>query len=208
MKKKRLNIGSSSCHLTGWINLEYDKKYWDNCSFSGETISSKATKNKPDAFGDATKLSIYEDNKFDEIRASHILEHIPQNKTIKTIKEWFRILKPSGIIRIIVPDLSFIVDKWANKNHNEEWWKVQLTDLGLYCDSEKQKPFELIDDAFVHLIFLNGHHLTAFTPELLEHYMKLSGFVNIKRCDSEEQDIPDCTVCDYSLRLQGEKQCQ
>ena len=27
---KKLNIGSSTCHLNGWINLEYDENFWKN----------------------------------------------------------------------------------------------------------------------------------------------------------------------------------
>ncbi len=201
----KLNIGSSSVHLDGWINLEYDEIYWKKNTFSGERISSKATRDMPDVFGDASNLHMYDDNVFDEVRASHVLEHIVQGKTISTIKEWYRVLKPKGTVRIIVPDIEFIINKWINKDENKDWWDVQLSDLGLYMDSELKKPFGHIDDAFVHLAFLNGHHLTAFTEELLKYYMEIAGFKNIERCDIDEQDIPDCTVCDYSLRLKGTK---
>jgi SAM-dependent methyltransferase len=201
----KLNIGSSSCHLDGWVNLEYDEQYWKKHKFSGERISPKATRAMPDAFGDATRLDKYADNTFDEIRSSHVLEHIPQSKTIGTIKEWYRILKPGGIVRIVVPDILFLIGKLINKEDNKEWWDVQLSDKGLYCDSERREPFRIVDDAFVHLIFLNGHHLNAFTFDLLEYYMKTTGFKNIERCDKEEEDIPDCTVCDYSIRLRGLK---
>lgn len=201
----KLNIGSSSCHLDGWINLEYDESYWMKHKFSGERISSKATRNMPDVFGDATDLKQYKDNTFDETRCSHVLEHIPQSKTIQTLSEWYRVLKPGGVARVIVPDISFIIDKWMNKDENKNWWDVQLNDRGLYCDSELKKPFLEIDDAFVHLIFLNGHHVNAFTHKLLKHYMEVVGFKDIERCDKDEEDIPDCTVCDYSLRLKGTK---
>jgi len=202
----KLNIGSSSCHLDGWINLEYDESYWIKHTFSGERLSSKATRNMPDVFGDAGDLkNLYQDNIFDEVRASHVLEHIPQLKTINNLNEWNRILKPGGKVRVIVPDLSFFIDKFVNKEKNKEWWEVQINDKGLYCDSELKKPFKNIDDAFVHLLFLNNHHLNAFTFNLLKYYMEIVGFKNISRCDEEEKDIPDCTVCDYSLRLSGIK---
>lgn len=201
----KLNIGSSSVHMDGWINLEYDEHYWKKHSFSGERLSPKATRDMPDVFCDASNLHIYPDNVFDEIRSSHVLEHIHQSKTILTIKEWYRVLKAGGQLRIIVPDLNFYIKKWINRDVEIEWWNVQLNDRGLYLDSELKKPFTNIDDAFVHLLFLNGHHLTAFTPDLLKYYMELAGFKNIDRCDEDEQDIPDCTVCDYSLRLKGTK---
>lgn len=201
----KLNIGSSSCHLDGWINLEYDEKYWRQCTFNGERISPKATRDMPDVFGDATNLKMYCDNYFDEVRSSHVLEHIPQTKTISTLKEWHRILKPGGCCRVIVPDLSFIINKWINKTENKDWWDVYMNDMGLYCDSELKMPFKIEDDALVHIIHLNGHHLNSFTPDLMKFYMETVGFENISKCDEEELDIPDCTVCDLSLRMKGYK---
>ena len=200
----KLNIGSSSCHLDGWINLEYDEGYWKKHKFSGERLSEKATRNMPDVFGDARKLN-YPDNTFNEVRASHILEHLDQSETISTIKEWWRVLKVGGFVRIIVPDFKFFIDKWINREINIEWWDVQLNDRGLYEESELKRPFEIIDDALSHLIFLNGHHKAIFTYDLLKYYMEISGFSDIKRCEEEEIGIPDCTVCDYSLKLIGQK---
>lgn len=202
----KLNIGSSSCHLDGWINLEYDEAYWRKHSFSGERLSSKATRNMPDVFGDARYLgALYESGIFDEVRSSHVLEHIPQSQTLLALSGWHTVLKPGGIVRVIVPDFQFFIDKWNNRENEKEWWAVQMSDKGLYCDSERKAPFKTLDDAFVHLIFLNGHHLNAFTYDLLSEYMMAVGFVDIERCDKEEEDIPDCTVCDYSLRLKGIK---
>ena len=201
----KINIGSSSCHLDGWVNLEYDESYWRKNVFSGERLSPKATRDMPDVFGDARNLSEYRDETFDEVRSAHVLEHISQSETIKSIREWYRILKSGGVVRIIVPDISFIIDKWINKEENKEWWDVYLNDRGLYCESELKKPFGHIDDAFMHIVFLDGHHVSAYTPDLLKYYMELVGFINIERCDDDERDIPDCTVCDLSLRLKGVK---
>lgn len=40
------------------------------------------------------------DNTYDLIYASHIIEHVPWWKTIDTLKEWNRILKPGGTCEI------------------------------------------------------------------------------------------------------------
>ena len=201
----KINIGSSSCHLDGWLNLEYDESYWKKHSFSGERISSKATRDMPDVFGDGADLSQFSDNTFDEIRASHVLEHISQNRTVQTLKEWNRVLVPGGVARVIVPDTFFCIDKLLNKDDNKEWWDGQINDKALYIESELKKPFEIEDEAFMHLLFLNGHHLCGFTPDLLKLYMEKAGFKDIERCDKEEEDIPDCSSYDYSLRMKGTK---
>ncbi len=43
----------------------------------------------------------YADNTFDRLIASHVLEHIPN--PVDALKEWDRIVKPGGIISIILP---------------------------------------------------------------------------------------------------------
>jgi SAM-dependent methyltransferase len=47
--------------------------------------------------------------KFDEARASHVLEHLYMNEWIPTLNEWVRVLKPGGILRIAVPDLDIVL---------------------------------------------------------------------------------------------------
>lgn len=51
----------------------------------------------------------FEDESFDLVYHSHVLEHFSKEDGNKFIKECFRVLKPGGIIRIAVPDLEQIV---------------------------------------------------------------------------------------------------
>lgn len=46
----------------------------------------------------------FPDGRFEHFVASHVLEHIPLIDTERTLTEWFRILKPGGTWRIIVPN--------------------------------------------------------------------------------------------------------
>lgn len=48
-------------------------------------------------------------DKFDEIRASHVLEHFFMDEFDSVLSEWLRVLKPGGLLRIIVPDLDVII---------------------------------------------------------------------------------------------------
>lgn len=46
---------------------------------------------------------LWKDNSVDEIHCSHFCEHIPKSKRWPFFEECWRILKPEGIMRIIVP---------------------------------------------------------------------------------------------------------
>jgi len=58
----------------------------------------------------ADNLSIFGDNSVDLIYACHLLEHFKRGDTEKVLREWHRILRPGGILRIAVPDFDKLVE--------------------------------------------------------------------------------------------------
>jgi predicted SAM-dependent methyltransferase len=44
--------------------------------------------------------------------SSHVLEHMPRSYSPKFLRETYRVLRPSGVIRIVVPDLEGIVRRY------------------------------------------------------------------------------------------------
>jgi predicted SAM-dependent methyltransferase len=72
---------------------------------------------------DITDLHIYEDEKFDVLLCSHVLEHIEHDE--KAIAELFRVLKRGGFAIIMVPILLNLENDYENFNLKtpEERWK-------------------------------------------------------------------------------------
>lgn len=93
----KLNIGSSN--PTGeykteeWTNIDYG-----DASFSGNVIKMDAC-NMPEDWKD----------RFDEIRAIHVLEHINRNNRFRFVEECRRVLSPRGVLYIEVPDFEQVV---------------------------------------------------------------------------------------------------
>lgn len=48
------------------------------------------------------------DETVDLIYASHVLEYYDRSQVIEVLQEWYRVLKPNGILRIAVPDFEMI----------------------------------------------------------------------------------------------------
>lgn len=69
------------------------------------------SKYNPDICGDITDLSNVPDNSFDVIYTSHTVEHIDFYKVVPTLKQFIRVLKPEGFVRIVVPDLKSLSNK-------------------------------------------------------------------------------------------------
>ena len=56
---------------------------------------------------DITKLK-FEDNTVDLIYASHVLQYFDREEVIPILKEWTRVLKTKGTLRIAVPDFEVV----------------------------------------------------------------------------------------------------
>ena len=51
----------------------------------------------------------FDNNTFDLVYASHVLEHFRRSETQDVMNDWVRVLKPGGTIRISVPDLEALI---------------------------------------------------------------------------------------------------
>jgi predicted SAM-dependent methyltransferase len=51
----------------------------------------------------------FDDNTFDLVYSSHVLEHFKKIETQSIVNEWVRVLKPGGIIRLSVPSLESLI---------------------------------------------------------------------------------------------------
>ena len=51
----------------------------------------------------------FEDNTFELVYASHVLEHFTRGETQSVLNEWVRVLKPGGTIRLSVPSIEQLI---------------------------------------------------------------------------------------------------
>lgn len=56
----------------------------------------------------------FTDKSFDVAYSSHFLEHLTPQKALQILKEIKRILKPNGIVRIVVPDLENLASTYLS----------------------------------------------------------------------------------------------
>ena len=90
-----LNLGCGSHFNPKWINIDFSK--------TGEGVIGHNLLNGIP----------FNDNTFEVVYHSHVLEHFSKEDGAKFIKECYRVLKPGGIIRIALPDLEQIVSNYS-----------------------------------------------------------------------------------------------
>lgn len=108
---------------------------------------------------DVSDLSMFEDNSVDLIYACHVLEHFKRYEAERILGEWYRVLKPSGILRVAVPDFEAIVTVY-------EKYKDMEFIMGLLYGGQDYE--------------YNFHHV-AFDFRYLEKLLAKVGFKNVHR---------------------------
>lgn len=67
------------------------------------------------------ELKNFEDNSIDEIRAFHLLEHIPDKKVELALTQIYRVLKTGGKLSLQVPNLIWAIHNFLDKLEEERW---------------------------------------------------------------------------------------
>lgn len=191
-----LNAGcgpAGTCIRPPFINYDI-KKYesWDDkphCTFK---------------LGDVRDIS-YPDNHFDVVFASELLEHFMWGDDVKVLREFYRVLKPGGAIKIIVPDFEYAVRTYLGTNTYGSW--------------DKRKGLMGVKDGKIHtrndliwsvlfgvqrhypdgLTWKTEHH-TVFDEELLTWHLERTGFKDVIRVnDKLPWSYPACNERDLAM---------
>lgn len=88
----RLHLGCGNRKLDGWINVDVRDEV------------------APDIVATVRNLDPIDTDSVDTIYACHILEHVPRPELMETLREWRRVLKPGGTLRLSVPDFWTIAE--------------------------------------------------------------------------------------------------
>lgn len=59
---------------------------------------------------DVCTLPMFEDNSVDLIYACHVIEYFDRIEVLDVLREWYRVLKPGGVLRLAVPDFAALVE--------------------------------------------------------------------------------------------------
>jgi SAM-dependent methyltransferase len=120
-KLNLLNVGCGAWYHPDWVNV--DLKHSDS-----HVVQHDIVKGLP-----------FHGEQFDAVYHSHVLEHLSPDEGVALMRECFRVLKPGGILRIVVPDLEQIARLYLQQHDlacqgnelakaNYEWMKLELID--------------------------------------------------------------------------------
>jgi ubiquinone/menaquinone biosynthesis C-methylase UbiE len=157
--KTVLNVGAGVCPIhpqyAGWkeIRLDIDKDV------------------RPDIVGDIRDMYQVLSESVDSVYSNHNLEHLISQHVPLALAEFYRVLKPGGLVCIGVPNLQEIAIEVSQGNLE-----------GVLYESPAG-PIAAIDCIYGYRKFIKDNplqaHKTGFTPATLEREMKKAGFTKI-----------------------------
>lgn len=102
MQEKKINIGCGQTFHPDWINVDFHSNRLD-------IIEADVRKKLP-----------FDNEQFDAVYHSHLLEHLGREDGERFILECCRILKVEGVIRVVVPDFGDIVNEYLGLREQME----------------------------------------------------------------------------------------
>ncbi len=143
-----------------------------------------------DHVADAGEPLPFDDDTFDIVHASHILEHIPWQEADEVLKEWVRILKPGGVLEIWVPNALAACKRFVEA----ESGNLKRFKKGSSYQKEivKKDPCRAFSGAILSYRGAYrgdaGIHKSLYSPRYLKVIMGWAGLVNIKKMDWEKEN--------------------
>jgi SAM-dependent methyltransferase len=130
----------------------------------------------------------FEDDTFEAVYASHLLEHLDRAAAERCLTEVYRVLRPGGVVRIAVPDLDAVV--------------------GHYDPSDPDAFLAGLYDAHSGRRSRTSLHRWMYNPRSLEALLQRAGFDDVQRCEYQQGRCPDVEQIEtrrWSLFMEGVK---
>jgi hypothetical protein len=183
-KLEYLQYGCGWSAPESWINFDSSPTlYFERLPLIGKAY----TKNKDRfpknvLYGDIVKGLPVRREYYKGVYASHVLEHLTLHDFKIAVHNTYRILRPGGIFRLVVPDMHFIADKYIKSNSNQAVHTL-MREASLGCE---HKTKGLINKLIS--LFGNSAHLWMWDFKSIQFELHNVGFVNIRKCDFGDCD--------------------
>jgi len=163
----KLNVGSGKAKLPGWVNIDIE---------AGADVVVDVKRGLP-----------FYNNSVDFVYCEHLLEHLTHKQGQEVIREFRRCLKKDGIVRIAMPDLDHIIQKYNTDWKNQDWltWP--------------QFKFIETKGQMINICFRSWGHKYLYNEEDLRCQLAKAGFKNIVRCEKDKSNHSE--FCNLETRI-------
>jgi len=161
----------------------------------------------------------WKDNTFDVIYHSHFLEHLDRHNAKGFLMECRRSLREGGILRVVIPDLSRLIDDYNTTfnfmkqpdnfsldKHKESIYNLfyQMVDLQLSGVKQQRKMIGFFENILRGNTLTAGEaHLWMYDKYTLESLLFEAGFREVKLKQPDSSDIADWNSFKLDINSDG-----
>ncbi len=158
-----LHIGCGQIHFPGWVHLDADKSL----------PHSDAVWQSDDGIPCETGACRF-------IYNEHFLEHLSVSQGLFFLRECRRVLMPTGVLRIGMPDMNEFIRQYWEKDWDQQPWlkKYGYTRIETGCE-------------MVNTVFRDWGHLWVYDHEELHRRLAEAGFTTIRDMKPNQSDFPE-----------------
>lgn len=177
---KKFHLGCGTIFIKDYLNIGW----WPHL---GEDTLYAAPNNVEGTYlynHDLVKGIPAADGSLDVVYHSHLLEHLSYAEGIEFTAACFRVLKPGGIMRVLVPDLEL----WSkNYVENNQFFFDEYRRMGLADDKELYPTNGAV---FMGMLHNHGHKM-GYDFDTLSSVLKRANFIKIRRRLVQDSDLAD-----------------
>jgi SAM-dependent methyltransferase len=164
MKKEVwINLGSGVHLIKDFINVDNFFDYDDLLKRKGVWCNAKIEEGAEFVRADMRKLP-FPNNYADYMLSHYSIEHLPMGDIIPTLREWKRVLKPTGELYIATLDFDALMELWQGlcSTSNADWRMGEF--------------IEVAQMIYGNQITDGEYHYCPFNLKSMNHMMALGGF--------------------------------
>ena len=159
---------------------------------------------------DVRKPLPWSDGAFEAVYASHLLEHLYLSEGRALLRECYRVLRPGGVIRIVVPDLEAAVLDYVERRPHPDTPRDPILN-GTRGDELNARlllhePFPVPGGLVMRTFRLHNafhQHKWMYDHESLGAHLTLAGFREVARRGFLESRIPEIAEVEARARVEN-----
>ncbi len=190
-RKVYVQYGCGQCAPEEWLNFDVSPSLrMQNLPVIGPLIKHKLGQQfeKNVRLGDITKgLKGIKENSADGVFCSHVLEHLSLHDFRTALKNTYKILKPGGRFRLVMPDLEVLVQDYLNdKKAGVEDASIRFIKRTILGLEERPRGYKEVSRyAFGYL-----RHLWLWDAESTIKELRDAGFTSVRHCEFNDSVDP------------------
>lgn len=186
-KELKLNIGCGTSGIAGWYNIDNSPTVLLSRLPLGRQLFRT-----PDWPRDVRRIDVlrglpFPDGSVSYIYSSHLLQGLTHDESLRLLKEGFRVLRPDGVVRVVVPDLELVV-------------KDYLADRDPLASHKLMRRLSLKGSAVRDLLRKGRSYEQMFDARSLTRLFTEAGFSAPRVCAFRESRIPEIDALEPEQR--------